>query len=206
MDYQFRVLEEKEVYRGFFKLRRYQIDFELFPGGLSGAVMRECSGSTGFVVAALPYDPQREEFVFVEQFRIGAMVAGHHPWQLEIVAGFMDKPGETPEECLQRELNEEIGTTAQSLTHVSTYFTSPGGSPAQTHFYFAEVDASQCATYTGLLEEGEDILVHRVPYRTAYRWLRDGQVKNATMMLALQAFLLQQEDRVAAAFSGIDNT
>lgn len=192
MQYQFKVLNEQEVYRGFFKLRRYEVDFELFRGGHSGPVVRECSATSGFVVVALPFDPVSEEFLLIEQFRIGAMVAGHHPWQLEAVAGFMDKPGETPDDCMQRELQEEVGLQAKELEHVDTYFGSPGGSAGQTHFYFARVDINAAARYTGLLEEGEDILVHRVPYNTAFEWLLSGKIKNATLILALQAFLLRK--------------
>lgn len=192
MNYQFKVLDSSEVYRGFFKLQRYEVDFELFRGGFSGPVMRECSATSGYVVVALPYDPERREFLLVEQFRIGAMVAGHHPWQLEAVAGFMDKPGESADACMQRELMEEAGLEAQTLEHVTTYFGSPGGSAGQTHFYFARVDSSKAALHTGLLEEGEDILVHRVPFDTAFAWLFNGEIKNATLILALQAFLLHK--------------
>lgn len=191
MNYRFRVLDKQQAYRGFFKLDRYQVDFELFRGGMSGAVMRECSATSGFVVAGLPYDPLRECFVLIEQFRIGAMVAGEHPWQLEIVAGFMDVPGESADDCMQRELEEEIGTRARALHHVQTYFPSPGGSAGQTHLYFAEVDSAQVARHTGLLEEGEDILVHCVPYTAVFEQLAQGEVKNATMLLALQAFYIR---------------
>lgn len=191
MDYRFRVLDKQQAYRGFFKLDRYQVDFELFRGGMSGAVMRECSATSGFVVAGLAFDPARECFVFIEQFRIGAMVAGDNPWQLEIVAGFMDIPGESADDCMQRELEEEIGTRARALHPVQTYFPSPGGSAGQTHLYFAEVDASQTTRHTGLLEEGEDILVHCIPYETAFRWLMQGEIRNATMLVALQAFYIR---------------
>lgn len=192
MQYQYTVLSEEEVYRGFFKLRRYEVDFELFRGGRSGAVMRECSATSGFVVVALPYDPLRQEFLLIEQFRIGAMVAGQHPWQLEAVAGFMDKPGESADACMQRELEEEVGLRARALERVDTYFGSPGGSAGQTHFYFAEVDSTAAARHTGLLDEGEDILVHRVPYETAFNWLFNGEINNATLILALQSFLLRK--------------
>lgn len=189
MQYHYQILDQEEGYHGFFKVTRYTVDFDYFTGGRSGPVIRECLGR-GFVVAGLPYDPVRDEFVFVEQFRIGLMAAGEHPWNTEIVAGFMDKPGESPEDCMQRELQEEIGTTATRLHRVAQYFGSPGGSGGQTILFFAEVDASTVALHTGLHEEAEDIRVVRVPRKTAMAWLKDGKVSNATMLLALQAFAL----------------
>lgn len=192
MKYKFRILDEQDVYSGFFHLKRYELTFELFRGGLSREVVRECSTTTGYVVAALPYDPVREEFVLVEQFRVGAMAAGVHPWQCEIVAGFMDVVGETPEECVQRELAEEIGTQAKKLELVDTYFTGPGGSAGQVHLFFAEIDSRLVTKYAGLLTEGEDILVHRVPYEEVFRQLAQGEISNATMILAVQAFILRK--------------
>ncbi len=192
MQYQFRVLNEQEVYRGFFKIKRYELNFELFRGGFSDTVVRECSTAANYSVVALPYDPVLQEFVLVEQFRIGAMVAGEAPWRQEVVAGFMDKPGESPEECVQRELLEEIGTSAKVLEKVNTYFGSPGGSAARAHLFFAQIDATKVVQHTGLLSEGEDILVHRVPYDEVFRRLVQGEIDNATMILAVQSFILQK--------------
>lgn len=194
MEYKYRILNWKEVYHGFFKITRYLVDFQYFSGGWSGALARECLG-TGGVVAALPYDPNTDEFVFIEQFRIGLLAAGEKPWSVEIVAGFMDKANESPEQCIQRELQEEIGTPAEELLPVMRYFASPGGSGAVTHLYFARVDVNKIQPLTGLHEEGEDIRVMRVSRQQAQRWLQEGVIRNATLLLALQAFFLR--DRVS---------
>lgn len=191
MQYQYKILKSEEVYRGFFRVMRYQVCYEQFRGDFSLPLWRECLGTGNFVVAALPFDPVREEFIFVEQFRIGAMVAGKHPWQWELVAGFMDKTGETAEESIRRELLEETGLIPSRLQHVMTYLSSPGGSAGQTHLFFAEIDANKVLTHTGLSEEGEDILVHRVSYQKARQIFSEGKLNNANTLLALQAFLLQ---------------
>ena len=172
-------------------MRRYQVAYESFRGGMLENIERECLGGTHHVVAALPYDPEREELILVEQFRIGAMVAGANPWQYEIVAGFMDADDPSPEASIQRELEEEIGTRARRLEPLMNYFGSPGGSAGRTHLYLAEIDSSRVIPYTGLLEEGEDIAVHRLPYQTALAWLAQGKLDNANTLLALQAFLLR---------------
>lgn len=191
MNYSYRLLAEQQVYRGFFKVTQFTVDFDYFSGGRSGPVLRECLGK-GRVVAALPYDPVRDEFVFVEQFRIGRMAAGVHPWNTEIVAGFIDKPDETPEQSMQRELEEEIGVRAQTLELIGQYFGSPGGSGGRVYLYLATVDADATRTFTGLHEEGEDIRVIRVPRKTALRWLVEGKIGNATMLIAVQAFALRE--------------
>ncbi len=195
MKYSYRLLAEQEVYRGFFKITRFTVDFDYFSGGTSGPIVRECLGK-GQVVAALPYDPVRDEFVFVEQFRIGRMVAGAGPWNTEIVAGFIDKPDETPEQSMQRELEEEIGVRAQILEPIGQYFSSPGGSGGRVYLYQATVDAAATKTFTGLHEEGEDIRVIRVPRKTALQWLGEGKISNATMLIAMQSFALRAAQNI----------
>lgn len=191
MNYTYRVVNEEWLYRGFFSVKRYSLHHELFEGGESALLMRECIMAQGGVVAALPYDPSLKEFIFIEQFRIGAMVAGANPWQYEIVAGFMDRPQETPEECMQRELQEEIGVQAQRLQPLFHYFGGAGSSAGHVRLYLAEIDASQTKDITGLAEEGENIKVHRVSYSLAFEQLHKGLINNATMLVALQAFLLR---------------
>ena len=122
MNYQHHTHHSEETYRHFFRVRRYTVSYESFRGGMIENVERECLGGTHHVVAALPYDPVREELILVEQYRIGAIVAGANPWQYEIVAGFMDAGDTSPEESIQRELTEEIGTPARHLEHLCTYF------------------------------------------------------------------------------------
>lgn len=198
MKYNFRILEEKEVFRGFFKVTRYLLDYDYFSGGSSGPVMRECLGKKGRVVSALVYIPAEDSFVFVEQFRVGMMAAGENPWNLEIVAGFMDKPEETPEEAMRRELEEEIGCAPQTLTQITTYFGSPGGSGGRTFMYFATVNAEKLKTYTGLHAEGEDILVHKMPRQEALKRLEAQAFDNATIILALQYFKLHEAQLLAS--------
>ncbi|MDO4643378.1 MAG: NUDIX domain-containing protein [Cardiobacteriaceae bacterium] len=190
MQYHYQIHSESNAYKGFFRIRRYEVSYESFRGGMCETVVRECMGG-GYVVSALPYDPQRQEIVLVEQFRIGATIAGERPWQYEIVAGFVDVDDVSPEESMQRELEEEIGTRAQHLEHLFTYLGSPGGSAGRTHLYLAEIDSSQIATYSGLEEEGEDIAVHRLSYEETLCWLFAGKLNNSNTLLALQAFLLR---------------
>jgi len=191
MNYRYHIQHSEETYHHFFRVRRYQVAYESFRGGMLENIERECLGGGHHVVAALPYDPVREKIILVEQFRIGAMVAGENPWQYEIVAGFMDADDPSPEASIQRELEEEIGTRAHRLEHLMSYYGSPGGSAGRVHLYLAEIDGSQTVAYSGLAAEGEDIAVHRLSYREALDWLATGKLDNANTLLAMQAFLLR---------------
>jgi ADP-ribose pyrophosphatase len=54
----------------------------------------------------------------------------------EIPAGRLD-PGETPATCAQRELEEEIGLTADVLARLITIYTTPGFTDEKIHVFLA---------------------------------------------------------------------
>jgi ADP-ribose pyrophosphatase len=86
------------------------------------------------------------EVVLVEQFRSAVEGSIH-----EIPAGILEE-GEDPAACARRELEEETGYRAASLTHLATLFMVPGTSAHRMHFYLAEgleagvqsLDAGEC--------------------------------------------------------------
>ena len=191
MKYDYKILEEKEIYKGFFRINRYKVDIEFFDGTRSGELVRECIGKSGYSVSALPYDPKTREIVLIEQFRIGAMASGAFAWQEEIVAGFK-APNEDAEVAIQRELLEEIGTEAINLEKVAEFFMSPGGSGGRMILFFAEIDSSKIKKFSGLHEEGEDIRVFKLSYEDLLKKYQSGKIDNATALLATQAFIIRK--------------
>ncbi|WP_407332144.1 ADP-ribose diphosphatase [Enterovibrio sp. 27052020O] len=172
------------VYNGYFKMVKYRFRHRLFAGGWSETIERELF-ERGHAVAMLPYDPVSDMVVLVEQIRIGAMAASPSPWQLEIVAGIIDKD-ETPEAVAVREAEEEAGLNVKELLPMTSYLSSSGGCSERIHLYLGIVDASDAKGIHGLPEEGEDILVHLVPRTTAMQWMEDGKIENAASIIALQ--------------------
>ena len=96
------ILDKTVCYDGFFRLERYRLRHRLFSGAWSRVLTRELF-ERGHAAAVLPYDPALDVVVLVEQFRIGALEAPGSPWLLEIVAGVIDHPGETPEDVVRRQ-------------------------------------------------------------------------------------------------------
>lgn len=179
------------VYNGYFKMVKYRFRHRLFAGGWSEPVERELF-ERGHAVAMLPYDPVSDKVVMVEQIRVGAMVASDSPWQLEIVAGIIDKD-ETPEAVAVREAEEEAGLEVQKLLPMTRYLSSSGGCSERIHLYLGIVDASRAGGVHGLVEEDEDILVHVVPFTTAMQWMDEGKIENAASIIALQWLALNRE-------------
>ena len=101
------IIKREECFKGFYQLDRVNLRHELFAGGMSREISREV-----FVrhdaVCVLPYDPQRDEVVLIEQFRVGAMGKAQTPWLIGRVAGLIDKV-EEPKEVARGEGKKGAG-------------------------------------------------------------------------------------------------
>ncbi|MCL6591239.1 MAG: NUDIX hydrolase [Firmicutes bacterium] len=118
--------QKKElIYQG--KYISYHLDHVLLPNGLTST--REYLHHPG-AVAAVPLMDDGT-IILVEQFRYptGSVL-------LEIPAGKLE-PDETPEECVKRELREEIGYEPGQLAHLLSVWTTPGFTDEIIHLYLA---------------------------------------------------------------------
>jgi len=80
---------------------------------------------------------------------------------LEIPAGKLDMPGESPMDCARRELAEETGYGAGSLAPLGAFWVSPGLTDERCHLFLAtEVVADSAAPDN---DDGEPIAVEWLP-------------------------------------------
>jgi ADP-ribose pyrophosphatase len=180
-----RITDRETGYQGFFRLDRYRFRHRLHAGGWSPEVSREVA-ERGRAVGLLLYDPVGDAVVLVEQFRIAAHVAGCSSWQLEVVAGIVDRDGESDREVARREAQEEAGLVVDGdLLPIHQFLTSPGGTTETVTLFCGRVDASRAGGVHGLAEEHEDIKVVVKPYAEVMRMLRTGKIENATTLVAL---------------------
>ena len=187
------IARREQLFKGFYKLDKLHLRHELFAGGMSREFTREL-----FVrhdaVCVLPYDPQRDEVVLIEQFRVGALDKVGNPWLIEMVAGLIDKVGEDPEEVARREGEEEAGLTFKALWPITKYFPSPGGSDEFVHLYLGRCSSEGAGGLHGLEEESEDIRVRVWAFEDALQAVRDGWIHNAATIIGLQWLALNRDE------------
>jgi ADP-ribose pyrophosphatase len=190
------IIDKTLRYKGFFEIVRYRFRHRLFAGGWSGEIEREVF-ERGHAVAVLPYDPAADAVVLIEQFRIGAFVAGMTPWQTEIVAGIIEE-GEAPEDVARREAEEEAGAAIGALIPICRYLVSPGGASESVQIYCGRVNSKGLGGIHGLPHENEDIRVEVQPFAAALEALKAGKIGNAVTIVALQWLALNREQVRAA--------
>jgi ADP-ribose pyrophosphatase len=185
------IISKETVFKGFFKMVKYRFKHRLFAGGWSGIVEREMF-ERGHAAAMLPYDPVTDQVVIIEQIRVGALEHSH-PWQLEIVAGMIDRD-ESSEEVIRREAEEEAGIQVGRVASVTSYYPSSGGCSEKLDVFIGEVDAAKAHGIHGLDYENEDIRVHVISRETAYQWVKDGKFENGASIIALQWLQLNHQE------------
>jgi len=189
----FTILNESTAYQGFFSLKKFELKHTLYQGGWSQPITRELF-HRGNCVAVLLYDPNRDEVVLIEQFRMGAIqLPAEQAWLLEIVAGAIEE-GETAEEVAHRESLEEANCTIETLIKINDFFTSPGGTSELLTLYCGKVDTRHIGGFHGLDHEDEDIAVSTLKFNDAYQLLLDGKILSAIPIIALQWLYINRDD------------
>src|SRR3954462_8485694 len=104
-------------------------------------------------VCVIPHDGRT--LFMVEQPR-GAVV---EPSRLRLPAGKLDGEGETPLECAQRELAEEIGKAAGDWRELKSFYTRPGFANERVWLFLA----TELCAVKGEQAPGERIEVVELP-------------------------------------------
>ncbi|MEZ8988262.1 ADP-ribose diphosphatase [Vibrio breoganii] len=185
------ILATDTLFKGFFSLVKVKFRHRLFAGGWSEEIERELF-ERGHAVAMLPYDPVTDQVIMVEQIRVGALGEAR-PWQLEIVAGMLDKEGEDPIDVAKREAVEEAGLDVTHIQHISGYYPSAGGCSERLELFIGQVKAPTSAGVFGLESEGEDICVHILTREEAYEMVENGTIENAASIITIQWLMLNHQ-------------
>ncbi|MFP3979657.1 MULTISPECIES: NUDIX domain-containing protein [Marinobacter] len=179
-----KVEKRETVFQGFFRMDKLWLTHPRFDGRNMPEFTRELF-IRGDATCVLPYDPERDEVVLLEQFRLGAIGRDQSPWLLELIAG-MNEEGESSEEVAQREAEEEAGLSFSKLEKICDYLVSPGGTTEMVYLYCGKVSTESAGGLFGLEEESEDIRAHVVSADEAIAMISDGRINNAAAIIAMQ--------------------
>jgi len=143
--------------------------------GPNGEPMKWASFERGEAVAALIVNVVTETVILVAQFRppvAAETLEGPGHRLVETAAGII-RQNESPDQCLQREIEEETGYQLAfdpatghlaGTEKICTFYSSPGGSSERVHLYYVAVGhGTKNRATTGVEEDGEDILLEYQP-------------------------------------------
>jgi ADP-ribose pyrophosphatase len=147
--------------------KRFRVERRLVPKRAGGAEAREFIVHPGAVVLLPLLDDGRIVLIRNHRHNLARTL-----WELP--AGTRT-PGEPPELCAARELEEETGYRATRLTPLLEFYPAPGVSDERMFAYLAEglVPTAQ------KLDETEQIEVHPLPRDEVLRMVRAGELEDA---------------------------
>lgn len=138
--------------------------------------------------AILLYHKEHHSFIFVKQFRSPLYNLEKDPNILEIPAGVVEE-GETPENTIIRETEEETGYIISSPQLITSCYSTPGIISEKFFIYFGEVtEADNHHEGGGLDEETENITVEEIKVDRVWQMLKNGGIVDAKTLLALYWF------------------
>uniref|UniRef100_A0A7C4Y6A9 NUDIX hydrolase n=1 Tax=candidate division WOR-3 bacterium TaxID=2052148 RepID=A0A7C4Y6A9_UNCW3 len=166
-------LESKRIYTG--KILNLNVDRVILENGEKS--FREYVMHRG-AVAAIPIIDNR--IIFVKQYRYAV-----RDYIVEIPAGTIEI-GEEPEKTLKRELIEEIGYNAGKLTHLYSYYSTPGFTNEILHLYIAE----ELREEKGGKDPDEELEVISFSFDESLKMLKEGKIKDGKTIIGLSLFFL----------------
>ena len=168
------LVSTQRLYSG--RIVNLDLDTVRFPDGSTGKLeMLRHSGAS----AVVPFidDPSAPDprVLLIRQFR---HAADRFIW--EVPAGRLD-PGESPERCAERELEEETGRRAGRIERLTTIFTTPGFTDEQIHL-FAAYDLGEGRTRR---EADEFMELHERRWSDVMASIRMGEIDDGKTLISL---------------------
>jgi len=171
------VRASRRVYEGWLNVR---VDALHYASGRDGEItLVEHPG--GVTLVALD---DEECVLLVRQYR---HATGR--WLLELPAGTLD-PGETPEVCAERELQEETGYRPGRIERLGGFYTAPGFLTEYLHVFL-------CTDLAESRLQGDEDTIHveRLPMVEALRRIAGGEIEDAKTSAALLLYLEARGER-----------
>ncbi|PQJ82360.1 NUDIX domain-containing protein [Polaribacter glomeratus] len=166
-------------------LEHVNFDFR-FKNGKSANLTHEVYGKNDGV-AILLYNPSTKKVILSKQFRMPVYVAGvSNGFSIELVGGAIDD-NESPENCVIRETEEEVGYSVKKVKKVATVFLSPGLMKERTYLYVASYNEdNKVDNGGGLASENEEIEVLETSFKTALKMIETEEIIDARTIMMLQ--------------------
>lgn len=173
----------RQPYAEYFSVQHLHLRHSLHDGGMSEPLERAVFGM-GDAVVVLPYDPQRDRVLLIDQMRAAPVAMGDpQPWLLEGIAGRIDA-GETPEDAARREAVEEAGLSLGRLIPAPLHYPSPAAVAERIYPFIGLADLPNAAAGVhGLASEAEDIRSHPVPREELDALVEAGAIRNGPLLI-----------------------
>jgi ADP-ribose pyrophosphatase len=168
------LISTERLYHG--RIINLDRDTVRFPDGSTGQLEMLRHPGASAVVPFLDHPGEADPRVLlIRQFR---HAADDFIW--EVPAGRLD-PGEAPEACARRELEEETGMRAATLERLTTIYTTPGFTDERIHLF----RAYGLEPGTHRREADEFMELHQLPWSEVMAMVGSGKIVDGKTLVSL---------------------
>lgn len=166
-------ISSRRIYTG--RVVSLDIDTVRFPNGTTGELEMIRHSGASAIVPILETPGEENQVLLIRQYRYAA-----GGFLYEVPAGRLE-PGEAPETCALRELKEETGYSAATLSRLTTIFTTPGFTDERIHLFIARgLTPGESA-----LEADEILDVHPMTFSRVMEMIETGAITDGKTIIAL---------------------
>lgn len=175
------LISSERLYSG--RVLNLDLDTVEFPDHSTGTLemIRHPGASAVLPFLDDPHEPN-PRVVLIRQFRHAA-----DGFVFEIPAGRLD-PGESPDACARREVEEETGYTSAQLSQLTTIYTTPGFTDERIHLFMA----TSLTSGSHRREADEFMEVHSLRWNEVLAMVSQGEIvdgKTLAAILFVQGFV-----------------
>ena len=183
MEERVKIIEERSLSEGWFKLKEVIYDYTWF----NGKVQRQSRevAKKGNYAGILLYNKEKRTVILTRQFRMPSYLNDTSDgFIVEACAGMLDD--DAPEECAKREALEETGFKVKNIEKAFEAYTSPGTLSELAHLYIGAYEDDMKVSKGGGADEDEDIEVLEISFTQALEMIKTGEIKDAKTIMLLQ--------------------
>lgn len=187
-------LTKKLLSGDWYKLYKYSFQYQQKNGQWQAQQREAYDRGNGATV--LLYNLEKRSLILTRQFRLPTYINGNpNGMMIETCAGLLD--GDTPEDCIRKESEEETGYQLGPVKKVFQAYMSPGAVTEIIHFFIAQYQPHMKTSDGGGLEhEQENIEVLEVDFDKAFSMIQSGDIQDGKTIMLLQYAKLELFEKI----------
>lgn len=185
----FKIINKNTLFdKSFLKLHSLNISYESKKGLIN---IERIIVQKNHAVCVTLYDPIKEVFIALKEFRSGMVFDGDNPVSLGMAAGHIEE-NEEPEVAASREVLEETGINIQpeDLIFLAETYVSPGFTNEKHYHFLAKIDIDKVDFNALLGVDDESIELSIIHKDKVLDMIRNKEINNAYLVIGLLSTIL----------------
>lgn len=180
----FKIINKDTIFdKPFLKLHKIDISYPS-PNGIIN--IERFIVQKNHAVCVTLYDPVKEVFAVIKEFRSGMIFDGDEPVSFGLSAGHIEL-NETPETAAKREVLEETGLDIadKNLIFLAESYVSPGFTNEKHYHYLAKIDIDKLDLLSTFGVDDESIQVCLIHKKDVLSMIQNKQINTSYLIVGL---------------------